>query len=90
MPRQQYLDEPYILERVTLQQIQQLLLPLAHNDASALPVRMRTRCAMIHRRCASMARELYLHPESILNERRQEETPPLVPLTPRKPRRSKT
>ena len=73
MAERHHLDEPYILERVTLEHIQDLLRPLARTSLSPLPVRMRNACAQMLRQCGAMARELRHAPEAVRAERERED-----------------
>lgn len=70
--RRRFLDEPFIVQRVALEQVQELVRPLAHS-ASPLPGRMRHRCASMARRCSLMARELRRAPEHVRAERHKED-----------------
>ena len=72
-PRRRFIDEPYILQIVALEQIQDLLRPLARDTLSPLPQRMRQVCAQQHRKLAAMVRELRRHPQQIAAERAAEE-----------------
>ena len=71
--RRRFLDEPSIVQRVALEQIQALLRPLARTDVSPLPLRMRAQAVRMHRQCAAFARELRRGPEHIALERSRED-----------------
>ena len=55
-PRRRFIDQPYILQIVALEQTQDLLRTLARDEV--LPTRMRTACAKQHRKLAAFVREL--------------------------------
>ena len=69
-----FLDEPYILERVALEQIADVLRPLANERLSPLPVRMRTQLTRMHNRVRALSRELRRQPEQVRAERAAEQT----------------
>ena len=73
MERRRFLDEDFVLQRISLEQIQELLRPLARTDLSTLPARMRTACARMHRQCAALARELRRAPDAVRAERQRED-----------------
>jgi hypothetical protein len=73
--RRYFLDEPYILQIVTLDQIAALLRPLVDTHTSPLPVRLRTHLARMHTRIRRIRRELRRQPEAIAHERAREVSP---------------
>jgi hypothetical protein len=74
-PRRRFLDEPYIVERLTLEYMQDLVRPLLH-PGSPLPARLRAQLARIQRRLMFINRELRLHPGQVAAEKAAEESPP--------------
>ena len=74
--RRHFLDTPYILQIVALEQMADLLRPLAADSKSPLPVRMRNQLARMHNRVRALSRELRDHPEAVQRERAAEEPPP--------------
>jgi hypothetical protein len=75
-PRRRHLDEAFILERLALEHVRDLLRPLARSGFTSLPLRMRNRAARWHREVSGMLRELRRRPEAIMAERAAEEAPP--------------
>ena len=78
-PRQRFLDQPYVLQIVALEQIQDLLRPLARDGMSPLPLRMRQVCAKQHRKLEGLVKELRRHPEAVAAERAAEEAQTMTP-----------
>ena len=75
-PAPRFLDEPFILQRIALEHIADLLRPLAADRLSPLPVRLRNQLARMHNRVRALSRELYQHPDQLARERVAEEPPP--------------
>jgi hypothetical protein len=74
--RRRFLDEPFILQIVALEQMADLLRPLASDHLSPLPLRMRNQLARMHNRVRALSRELHQHPDAVRQERAAEEAPP--------------
>jgi hypothetical protein len=74
--RHRYLDQPFVTEILSLEHIRDLLRPLTRAGHSALPSRMRTHCARLHREVSGMLRELRRDPDTIIEERTEEERRP--------------
>jgi len=73
--RRHFLDEPFILEILSLEHVRDLLRPLARAGFTSLPLRMRNRTARWHREVSAMLRELRRHPDALQQERADEEGP---------------
>lgn len=73
MGERRFLDAPFVLQRIALEQAQTLLRPLARTDISTLPAHMRTACARMHRQCGTLARELRRAPDAVRAERQRED-----------------
>jgi hypothetical protein len=78
-PRRRYLDEPFILERMSLEHVRDLLRPLAQAAHTNLPARLRNHAARLHREVSGMLSELRQRPAALQAERAAEEgTPPAL------------
>jgi hypothetical protein len=74
-----YLDDPFVLDILALEEIRDRLRLLAHPQHTALPLRLRNDCAKLHRDVSALLRELRHHPRVLLQERaRDEGAPPLL------------
>jgi hypothetical protein len=77
--RRQFLDEPFILECMSLEHVRDLLRPLAQAAHTSLPARLRNHAARLHREVSGMLRELRQRPAALQAEREAEEgTPPAL------------
>lgn len=68
-----YIDEPYILERVSLEQAMDLLRPLARTGRSALTLKMRNKVGKAFMLLSAVNRDLVHHPDRVREEKAAED-----------------
>jgi hypothetical protein len=73
--RRRYLDEPYIVEQLALDEAIDRLSPLLRPGVNPLPRRLRAAIARSRQHLRAVSRELRLHPARVQAERDREEPP---------------
>jgi hypothetical protein len=68
-----FLDQPYLVEVLAIEAMQDKLRVLANYSLTPLPQRLRSRFAGMHVRLHAIKRELERRPDAIANERAAED-----------------
>jgi hypothetical protein len=73
MGERRFLDQPYVLELVTIERLQELLRTLADPALTPLPQRLRRRFDAMHGHLQAIKRELETRPGPVAQERAAED-----------------